>query len=116
MKLYAKYAHTDAGNSCDKRICAMYLSCGGLYKVRDVDMGKYCTDIYLENCKPIFNSVMFDFYELTDDNEFKPFDIYSSAEFNPFVKTGAYLEFDKKKLNQSIDGYLEGKYKGGYLY
>lgn len=114
IKLYAKYVHTNAGTNSDKRICTEYLSYGDLYKVKDVDMGQYCTDIYLENYKPIFNSVMFDFYELTDDNELKPFDIYSSAEFNPFIKA-TELKFDEKKLKQCIDGYLENKYKGGVL-
>ena len=80
-QLYAKFLYPDHGLEADRiRVRELGLEVGKMYKVRDVEMGGWYTDIWLEGYKGSFNSVHFEFYE--DGEEI---DIYEDPRYNPYM-------------------------------
>ena len=59
------------------------------YKVENVDMGQSHTSITLKGINGSFNSVMFEFYELIND-EFVTYDIFADPDYNPYIKRKTY--------------------------
>ena len=76
MSLTAIYKYPNNGYSPAKE-----LEVGKEYRVSNLHMGSSYTNIWLEGFPFSFNSVQLDFYK-----DGKPFDIYRSPEYNPYLR------------------------------
>lgn len=85
--LYAKVVNLNNGRKYDKERANEYLKIGEIYEVYNVDMGRFHTDIWLNDLrlKGIhFNSVHFNFYK--DKSCIEEWDIYSDPDLNPYME------------------------------
>lgn len=80
-QLYARFEHP---NSSFQRASAD-LDPNLFYKVEQIFMGGYSTDIQLE-CRDTYNSVVFEFY-LDVDGEKVPHNIFSDPDYNPYLRS-----------------------------
>ena len=89
VNLYAKYENPNNGTDYDKKEAKELFVVNQFYKVENVDMGQSHTSITLKGINGSFNSVMFEFYELIND-EFVKYDIFADPDYNPYIKRKTY--------------------------
>lgn len=83
VELYAKCISFTAGMNGDGEKCKEFLILNQYYKVKDVDMGGFHTDITLKGMSEVtFNSVNFEFYLKNAQGEYVLHDIYRDPEYN----------------------------------
>lgn len=103
VNLYARYEHPNNGTTYDKKETAELFILNQYYKVDEVNMGQSHTDISFKGFNGLFNSVMFEFYELINGEFFK-YDIFKDPDYNPYIKikTYTFTAIDGKKRTFNI--------------
>ena len=89
VNLYAKYENPDNGTAYDQKEAKELFVLNQFYKVDNVEMSQCHTRITLKGFNGSFNSVMFEFYELIND-EFVKYDIFADPDYNPYIKRKTY--------------------------
>lgn len=62
--IYARFVYPDNGYKSQSEYMKQHFKVGDKYIVKDADVGRYFTDVYLEGINGCFNSV---FFEYSDD-------------------------------------------------
>lgn len=85
LTLYAHFVHRFRGQEYERAEIKNFLIDDALYLVEDIHMGGSYTSISLKKFKEkVFNSVFFEFYELDNNGDLVPFNIYKSPLTNPY--------------------------------
>jgi hypothetical protein len=113
VNLYAKYENPENGTDYDKEEAKELFIVNQYYKVDNVKMGQSHTNISLKGFNGSYNSVMFEFYELINDEFFK-YDIYKDPDYNPYLEreTYTFTAIDGKKRTFKV-GDLVIDHSGG---